>query len=115
MMPHNYLAKLRASRASGRTLGVTTVTTATVPLANESTRVRSISAVARDIRREWKNVYFGAVPYLSAMQSLDGPGDMYGCDDARGIVLYFLGNAHAFRGERARALKAELKAICNIK
>lgn len=30
---------------------------------------RPISTIADEIRRDWKNVYFGAVPYLNAMAS----------------------------------------------
>lgn len=63
-------------------------------------------------RRDWKKVYFGAVPYLAAMHSLDQISDMYGYDDARGIVLYFLSNATTWRGDVARRVKAELKAMC---
>lgn len=37
--------------------------------------------------------------------------DKYGADDARGIVLYFLSNATAWRGPVARAVKAELKGM----
>ena len=75
-----------------------------------STEPRSLSAIASDIRRNWPKVYFGAVPYLAAMASLDSVRDNYGADDARSIVLYFLSNATSWRGEHARRLKAELKA-----
>ena len=73
--------------------------------------VRSLSAIASDIRRHWPKVYFGAVPYLAAMGSLDSVRDTYGCDDARGIVLYFLSNATTWRGDDARRIKAELKSL----
>jgi hypothetical protein len=72
---------------------------------------RTISAVAREIRAEWPKVYFGAEPYLAAMSRLQGPDDMYMYDDARSVVRYFLANARGFKGERAKALKAELKTI----
>jgi len=72
---------------------------------------RSIAAIAGDIRRDWKNVYFGAVPYLQAMSSLDTLRDSYGADDARSIVMYFLSNANTYRGPKAKELKAELKTI----
>jgi hypothetical protein len=74
-------------------------------------QARSISEIASDIRREWSNVYFGAVPYLDAMDSLDSINDRYYEDDAKSIVAYFLSNASGFRGEKAKALKAELKAL----
>jgi len=77
------------------------------------TMTRAISTIARDIRADWKKPYFGAVPYLDAMQGLQSINDKYGWDDARGIVLYFLSNATAWRGDKARAIKAELKGLLN--
>lgn len=73
--------------------------------------MRAINEVAKDIKREWKNVYFGAVPYLSAMMVLTCKNDYYCHDSAVSIVSYFLSNASTFKGERAKELKAELKAI----
>lgn len=70
---------------------------------------RPISVIAREIKREWKNVYFGAVPYLDAMLSLTDKNSQYGWDSAASIVNYFLANAQTFRGEAAKRLKAELK------
>ena len=32
--------------------------------------VRPLNVIAREIRKEWQNVYFGAVPYLDAMGTL---------------------------------------------
>lgn len=72
---------------------------------------RSLSTIARDIRRDWHKPYFGAVPYLQAMTSLDTIRDSYGYDSADSIVRYFLSNAATWRGDTARAIKAELKAI----
>lgn len=72
---------------------------------------RALSDIAWEIRRTWKKVYFGAVPYLDAMGKLDSINDTYGYDDARSIVLYFLGNANTWRGDDARRIKAELKAL----
>jgi hypothetical protein len=60
------------------------------------------------IRREWKNVYFGAKPYLDAMMSLGSINDDYGADSGKSIVTYFLGNAQSFRGPVAKIVKAEL-------
>ena len=72
---------------------------------------RSISTIARDIRRDWIKPYFGAVPYLEAMLSIDTISDKYYCDSADSVVRYFLANATSWRGESARAIKAELKAM----
>lgn len=72
---------------------------------------RSISSIARDIKRVWVKPYFGAVPYLDAMLSLNTINDKYFEDDAEMIVAYFLANASTFRGNDAKILKQELKQL----
>jgi len=72
---------------------------------------RSIRAIALDIRKEWVKVNYAAKPYLDAMLELDSINDKYYEDSAKSVVLYFLSNASSFRGERAKALKTELKAL----
>ena len=72
---------------------------------------RPLYRIAADIRRDWTKPFFGAVPYIDAMSSLDSIDDMYYFDDARSIVLYFLANAGTWRGETAKRIKAELKAM----
>jgi len=73
--------------------------------------MRTISTIAADIERNWANVNYAARPYLDAMKSLASIDDYYYNDTARSIVLYFLSNARSFRGEDAKRLKAELKAL----
>jgi hypothetical protein len=76
------------------------------------TEKRSLSTIATEIRKDWgSKVNYAAKPYLSAMAGLDSIDDQYGYDDARGIVLYFLSNASSWRGETAKRIKAELKAL----
>ena len=72
---------------------------------------RTISAIAREIRNDWKNVYFGAKPYLDAMETLESVDDMYFLDHGWEIVARFLSNASTWKGETARRIKAELKAM----
>jgi len=72
---------------------------------------RSLSTIAKDIRTDWKKPYFGAVPYLDAMRDLNDINDKYGFDSGRSIVQYFLANAGTWRGETAKRIKAELKAL----
>jgi hypothetical protein len=74
---------------------------------------RTFQQIARDIKSTWLNVYFGAVPYLEAMLTLDtsDPNAMYFYDTAGDIVRYFLANAQTFRGTDAIRLKAELKSM----
>jgi len=71
---------------------------------------RPISEIARDIARNWSNTNYAAVPYLSAMLSLNRITDNYYDDTGKTVVRYFLANASTFRGDAAKALKAELKA-----
>lgn len=74
---------------------------------------RTFQQIAKDIKSTWLNVYFGAVPYLEALLTLDtiDPNAMYYCDTAENIVRYFLANARTFRGADAKRLKAELKSM----
>lgn len=72
---------------------------------------RSLNTIAREIRSNWAKPYFGAVPYLDAMGSLDTMQDKYYYDDARSVVLYFLANAGTWKGDVARRIKAELKTM----
>jgi len=69
---------------------------------------RPIHEIATEIKKDWKNVYFGAVPYLDAMQSLNSITDNYYMDSAKSIIRYFLANAASWRGETARKIKKEL-------
>lgn len=73
--------------------------------------VRSLSVIANEIRKDWSNVYFGAVPYLDAMSMLNSVNDKYIMDSGKSIVLYFLSNAGAWRGEVARNVKKELNSM----
>tara|TARA_R110000822_G_scaffold306499_2_gene432834 strand:+ start:324 stop:551 length:228 start_codon:yes stop_codon:yes gene_type:complete len=70
--------------------------------------MRAIHEIAAEITQDWKTPYFGAVPYIQAMQQLNTISDNYGADSARWIVLYFLSNAQTWRGETARRVKKEL-------
>lgn len=72
---------------------------------------RPLYDIAREIRSDWTKPYFGAVPYLEALEGLQGVDDRYGFDSARDIVRYFLSNATGWRGDTARRVKAELKAL----
>lgn len=73
--------------------------------------MRKIHEIVSDIVADWQKPYFGAVPYIRAMRYLDSVTDKYGEDDAAMLIRYFLANATSWRGERARAVKAELKSM----
>ena len=81
-------------------------------MSDTMTKVRPIYEIAREIRKDWKKVYFGAVPYLDAMRDLDKITDNYMYDNGESIVRYFLSNASTWRGDVAKRVKAELKAMC---
>lgn len=73
---------------------------------------RLISDIAREIEADWgSKVHYTAAPYLNAMFFLDNVSSAYYHDDAKGIILRFLSNSNTWRGETARRIKAELKAM----
>jgi len=72
---------------------------------------RPLYTIAREIRKDWTKVSPYAAPYLAAMSALTSIEDNYGYDSGRSIVLYFLANASSWRGETAKRIKAELKAM----
>ncbi len=84
---------------------------------NDTTTTRPLSEIADEIYALWRdkngkpNVWYGAKPYLEAMASLNSITDKYGADDADDIVAYFLSNATTWRGDDAKRIKAELKAM----
>lgn len=73
---------------------------------------RQLYEIAREIQDDWRpKVNYAAVPYLEAMHELGDITDMFYGDSAKSVVLYFLSNAQTWRGETARRVKAELKAM----
>jgi len=72
---------------------------------------RPIYEVAREIRKDWKKVNYAAKPYLDAMADLDAVSDNYFADSGKSVVGYFLVNAGSWRGEVAKRVKAELRAL----
>lgn len=73
--------------------------------------MRTLSTIAREIAQDWRKPYFGAVPYIRAMSTLDDINQPYGYDSGESIVRYFLCNATSWRGDTARRVKAELKEL----
>jgi hypothetical protein len=72
---------------------------------------KPISAIAKEILADWKNVNYAAKPYLQAMLSLNSVDDKYILDDGRSVVAYFLCNASQWKGPVAREIKAQLKNL----
>ena len=73
--------------------------------------MRPLYQIAQEIGNDWKNVNYAAKPYLAAMRDLNHISDQYLYESAESVVLRFLCNAASWRGEKARAIKAELKAM----
>jgi len=72
---------------------------------------RPLYVIATDINKAWAKINYAAVPYLEAMENMTCPTAKYWFDDGKSIIMYFLSNASSFRGEKAKALKAELKEM----
>lgn len=75
--------------------------------------MRTFSEVAREIRAKWSKPYFGAVPYLDALEQVhtSDKNAPYMVEQVKDIVPYLLCNMTTFRGTDARRLKAELKEM----
>ena len=77
---------------------------------------RLLKEIAADIFAHWKTMRergenHPAWGYADAMRSLDTVQDMYYADRADDIVQRFLSEARVWRGDTARAIKAELRAL----
>lgn len=72
---------------------------------------RPLHVIAREIKSDWVKPNYGAVPYLRAMATMNEIDENYGYDSGDSIVRYFLSNATTWRGDTARRVKAELKAM----
>jgi hypothetical protein len=81
----------------------------------ETSDTRALHEIYDEIRSIWRRDRVNlpaAAPYLDAFRYLGTTiHGRYGYDTAEGIVLRFLGNARSWRGEDARRIKAELRAI----
>lgn len=75
---------------------------------------RPLYEIAREIKADYraqgKPVYFAAVPYLDATETLVTLDGKFYEDDAEGIVIRLVGNLGTWRGETATRVKAELRA-----
>jgi hypothetical protein len=77
-------------------------------------QTRPLREIAADIRANWPTLStagYAAVPYVEALEQLDSIAERYFADSADSIVRYFLGNAGGWRGEHAKRVKAELRAL----
>jgi hypothetical protein len=72
---------------------------------------RPLHKIADEITSRWREPADEARPYIYGLRHLGTMDDKFGSDDAEDIVLRFLGNARGWRGEDAKRIKAELRAM----
>jgi hypothetical protein len=77
----------------------------------QTTNTRPVYKIAADILNDWNRPNYAALPYLTAMLTINNEHEQYGQDTAKSIVLYFLSNASTYRGSKAKELKSELKTL----
>lgn len=75
---------------------------------------KSLAELAYLIQSDWRKqraagVHPYAKPYLEAMMCLNSITDNYGADTGYSVVAYLIGNLSQYKGETAKAIKAELK------
>jgi hypothetical protein len=72
---------------------------------------RPLTEIAAEITIDWVALHGAAQPYMDAMSKLRSANDRYGLETGSDIIQGFLNNAQTWRGEVARRVKLELKAI----
>lgn len=85
-----------------------------------ATQTRPLYEIASDIIDDLRAQYAGkpdprwwayASPYVLPMLELDRITDNYYYDSADSVVMYALANLQQWKGDNARKIKAELKAM----
>jgi len=76
-------------------------------------QTRLLKEIAKEIQEDIadKSWYIYAKDYVEALLQLETIEDDYYADSAASIVSYLLANLGSWRGDKARAIKAELNAI----
>jgi hypothetical protein len=76
-------------------------------------QTRLLKEIAKEIQTEIseKSYYIYAQDYIEALLQLEQIDDQYYADSAVSIVNYLLANLQSWKGDKARAIKAELKTI----
>ena len=72
---------------------------------------RDLSTIARDVRKHWKRIPYSARPYVDALASIRTVQDIYINESSASVVRGFLDNAATWRGEDAKRVKAEVRAM----
>ncbi len=79
----------------------------------EAITALTLNQIAYIINKDWRKtakngIYFGAKPYIEAMECMVNISDNYIVEKGTSIVNYFLANSQTWKGEVAKAIKAEL-------
>lgn len=74
---------------------------------------RPLYEIAQEIKEdvESRAFWWKAKPYVEAMLSLDKITDVYMFEPADMVVRYALGNLMGWRGDKAKAIKDELRSM----
>lgn len=73
---------------------------------------RPLNAIAAEIKRDWRTRLNGAaIPYIEGLSELRNARDRWCMETGVDAIQGFLNNAQTWRGEVARRIKLELKAI----
>jgi hypothetical protein len=74
---------------------------------------RPLYEIAREIKEDASHraFWWKAEPYVSAMLKIDKITDMYMFEPADMVVRYALGNLIGWRGDTAKRIKTELRAM----
>jgi hypothetical protein len=72
---------------------------------------RPLNEIAAEIAADWTARHGAAQPYIDAMRELRTADQRTGIETGSDMIQGFLINAQTWRGEVARRVKLELKAI----
>jgi len=73
---------------------------------------RPLNTIAAEIKSDWRTRLNGAaVPYIEGLSELRDPRDQWFRETGADAIRGFLNNAQSWRGDVARRVKAELRAI----
>ena len=90
-------------------------TTTTRPLWAIADDIAQAAREHRATKGQFPTWFYYAGGYVDAMSCLTSIDEDYGADSGKSVVLYCLSNLTSWRGDTARAVKAELKSIAGIK
>jgi len=76
---------------------------------------RPLFEIAREIRREWKDIPRPAEVHLEAFDNARSIDEMFIHDTVKSEVCYFLSNVQTWRGDKATELKNELRVMVGLK